>query len=170
MENAEIKTNNNYKEVVLLRCVKEKRKLRVKMISSQPFIKGANCQFPNDLRVENMYYIVRISGIKLKGKFYSVMQRDSIICKTLDILEIKQYVDMIENGTENKSNNKKRPETIYGDDDNMECIICMDCAKDSVFSPCGHYMTCSGCAANCKKCPICRADILTVFNRTEITE
>jgi hypothetical protein len=51
---------------VLLQCVKEKSKLRVKMISSSPFIKGVNCQFPRDIRQEGMYYVVKSEGVKLQ--------------------------------------------------------------------------------------------------------
>ncbi len=150
---------------VLLQCVKEKSKLRVKMISSQPFIKGINCQFPKNIRQENMYYVVKSEGVKLKGKFYTAMQKNIIVCQTFDIDEVKKYIDdLIVNTTE-----KIMPKTIFGeDDDDNECVICMCEEKDSVFSPCGHYMTCYECSIQCKSCPICRAVILSILKRNEI--
>jgi hypothetical protein len=80
-------------DYVLLQCVKEKGKLRVKMISSQPFIKGINCQFPRNIRLDGMYYIVKSTDITLKGKFYSAMGKNIIVCSTFDMNEVKIYIN-----------------------------------------------------------------------------
>lgn len=152
---------------VLLQCVKEKSKLRVKMISSQPFIKGINCQFSREARQEGMYYVVKSEGVKLKGNFYSAMQKDIIVCKTYDLNEVKKYIDNLNNLN---TTEKIRPKTIFGEDDESECIICLAEVKDSVFAPCGHYMTCSSCAIQCKSCPMCRGKITSILKRTEIAD
>lgn len=149
---------------VLLKCVKEKSRLRVKMISSQPFIKGINCQFSRNIRKEGMYYVVKSEGIKLKGNFYSAMGKDIIVCQTLNIEEVKKYIDNL--GVAEKI----RPKVIFGDDDENECAICMGEKKDSVFSPCGHFITCKGCSVQFGKCPICRATISCILNRNEIAD
>ncbi len=152
-------------EYVLLQCVKEKGKLRVKMISSQPFIKGINCQFPRNIREEGMYYVLKSTSISLKKNFYSAMQKDSIVCKTFDMNQIKKYIDGILGAGE-----KIKPAVIYGDDEDTECVICLYDTKSVVFSPCGHYITCEGCSANCKKCPLCTANIVCKLNRNEIAD
>ena len=148
---------------VLLQCIKEKSKLRVKMISSAPFIKGINCQFPKNIRQEGMYYVVKSEGVKLKGKFYSAMQKGVIVCQTFEIEEVKKYIDTLISESHNVI-----PEKIFGDDDDTECVICMCNEKDSVFSPCGHYITCEECSKQCKECPFCRAKIIVILKRMEI--
>jgi hypothetical protein len=150
-------------EYVLLQCVKEKGKLRVKMLSSQPFIKGINCQFPRNIRKQGLYYVVKSKDIHLKKNFYSAMQKGIIVCETFDLNEIKQYIDGIA-----ATDKKIKPATIYGDDDGSECVVCMCDAKDSVFSPCGHFIACGECAATCSKCPLCMAKILCIMKRKEI--
>ena len=97
-------------DYVLLQCKKVGGKLKVKMMSSQPFIKGYNCQFPKDIRQENMYYIVKSSSIRLKGTFYSAMAKDIVVCKTFDFEEIKKYINSL--SLEDK---KIKPTTIFGE-------------------------------------------------------
>jgi hypothetical protein len=74
--------------------------------------------------------------------------------------EIKQYITGLGDSV--------KPSVIYGDEDGLECVICLSENKDSVFAPCGHYMTCQGCAKQCKKCPICRSPISGILNRSEL--
>ena len=157
-------------EYVLLKRVKEKTKLRVKMMSSAPFIKNINCQFPRDIRQEGMYYVVKAEGIKLKGTFYTAMQKDIVVCKTFDLNEVKKYVNDLT--AIDKTNNTKKiiPAIIFGEDDDSECIICLNETKNTVFAPCGHYMTCSTCSVKCKTCPICRGAILAMLKRGEIAD
>lgn len=46
------------------------------------------------------------------------------------------------------------------------CSICLDQDASTVFQPCGHLCACEGCAMMVYeaqgKCPICRADILSL--------
>ncbi|AYV82641.1 MAG: hypothetical protein Hyperionvirus2_9 [Hyperionvirus sp.] len=150
---------------VLLQCVKEGSRLRVKMLSSQPFIKGINCQFPRALREVGKYFVVESTAITLKGKFYSAMKKNGIVCQTFSMDEVKKYIDGL-----SATDKKVVPKVIFGDDDggDNECVICMSDPKDSVFSPCGHFMTCKGCSVKFEKCPMCRAKIVCVLLRTEI--
>lgn len=150
-------------DYVLLQCKKVGGKLKVKMMSSQPFIKGFNCQFPRAIRQENMYYIVKASDITLKGSFYSAMGKNIILCQTFDVEEVKKYITNL--GLEDA---KIKPKTIFGEDDDNECVICYCEAKDTVFAPCGHYMTCNGCAKSCKICPVCRTPITHTLSIKEM--
>jgi len=141
-------------DFVLLQCKKIGTKLKVVMMSSQPFIKGFYCQFPRNIREADMYYVIKATDIKLNGTFYSAMKKNIILYQTFDIEEVKKYIGGLSIGDE-----KVKPKTIFGDDDNSECVICFSQPKDTVFAPCGHYMTCSGCAEACKCCPICRGAV-----------
>ena len=150
-------------EYVLLQCKKIGGKLKVKMMSSQPFIKGFNCQFPRAIRQENMYYVIKASDITLKGSFYSAMSKNIILCQTFDIEEVKKYIDDL-----SIKDDKIKPKTIFGDDEEPECVICFSNMKDTVFAPCGHYMTCNSCAKSCKACPICRGAITHLLSIKEM--
>jgi hypothetical protein len=133
------------------------------MISSQPFIKGINCQFARNIRQEGMYYIVESENITLKGKFYSAMGKNIVVCQTMSMDEVKKYVNNLGEAA------KIVPKVIFGDgDDDNECGICMGEQKDSVFSPCGHFMTCHGCSTLFENCPMCRAKIVCILRRDEI--
>ncbi|XP_006813272.1 E3 ubiquitin-protein ligase MYLIP-like, partial [Saccoglossus kowalevskii] len=39
------------------------------------------------------------------------------------------------------------------------CQVCLDNKISTAFCPCGHMMCCVPCAQECKKCPLCRAEI-----------
>jgi hypothetical protein len=145
--------------VVLLQCVKEGAKLRVKILSSSPFIQGYNCQFPRNLREEGRYFVVKTTGVKLRGNFYTV-KASEIVCQTFNRADIDVYLS--DNQTQTK------PSTIYGDETTTECIICMVADKDTVCAPCGHYMTCSACSNRCTMCPMCRTHIKSRIHISEM--
>ena len=149
-------------EYVLLQCVKEKGKLRVKMISSHPFIKGMNCQFPRGIRRESLYYVVRANAVSLKGNFYSAMQKDCVVAMTHDIDEVRRFID-----TAVRDNELLVPAKIFGDEEG-ECVVCLYDEKTQVFSPCGHFITCKECAGMTKVCPLCRANVVCVLDRADI--
>ena len=75
--------------------------------------------------------------------------------------EVKEYIN---------AQDKVTPKVIFGDDDEKECIICMDKEKNSVLSPCGHFMTCDLCSRQLTQCPICRSSIVCILNRNEIKD
>lgn len=134
---------------VLLKCVKEGGKLRVKIISPG-YNHDANCQFPRDIRVENREYLVPVTCIKfssgLQGKFFYKINKKDVI--------IKQESLTIEK--------------IYEDEANNECAICMSEEKAIVFAPCGHYCCCCVCAGKITSCPLCRVSILQRVERSQL--
>jgi hypothetical protein len=150
---------------VLLQCVKRGSKLRVQMISSHPFIKGINCQFPRAIRQQGMYYVVKQEGIVLRGNFYSAMKSNIIVCQTFDLNEAKRYVDELK-----EKNVNIVPAKIFGDDGDEECVVCMYDKKTQVFAPCGHYIVCTDCANTCVKCPLCATKIINILARNQIKD
>jgi len=136
---------------IYLKCVKEGRKLRIKIIS-QGFNNNANCRFPRNIREEGRIYKVSINNITMiqskNSYFYSIK-------KPIIIVETTEHTDNIQN-----------PITIYTDENDPDCIICLDNKKEKVLS-CGHYCLCAACINKLiqpKKCPLCRALIqYTIF-------
>lgn len=157
---------------VLLQCVKKGSKLRVQMISSHPFIKGINCQFPRNIRYEGMYYVVKQEGVTLKNNFYSAMQKNIIVCQTMNLDEVKLYINNLENcnNGNNGNNIKIIPKAIFGEDGDVECVVCLYDAREMVFSPCGHFITCNDCSKTCKKCPLCATPVGCILTRNEIKD
>ena len=130
---------------VSLVCVKEGSRLRVR-ITSPGYLNTANCQFPRNIRAVGRTYSVPATGVTLAqgpgGKYFYRVN--------------KNLVTAVVN---------KKPEKVFGDDDGSECLICMDQPKKLVFVPCGHYCSCSLCAAKLNQCPLCRCDIQTAIDR-----
>lgn len=56
------------------------------------------------------------------------------------------------------------PDVLYENEED-ECIICLDSHKDSVFIPCGHYCCCFECAEQCKDCPLCRGKFTSLIRK-----
>ena len=136
---------------VLLKCVKEGSKLRVKIISPG-YSNYANCKFPKNIRVDGRKYTVEPSDIKLtatKGKFFY-----SVNAKAIKIVDEQKETEL-----------KLSELKIYEDKDQTDCVVCMLEIVENVdlkfviLAPCGHFCTCNVCAAKLDKCPICRADI-----------
>jgi len=158
----------NQMSYVLLKCVKEGSRLRVKMMSSAPFMKGKNCQFPRNIRQDGMYYVVRSDGVSLKNNFYSAMGKDVVVCRTFSLDEVKRYI-----GELGEKDKKIRPKAIFGDDDEPECVVCMTDPKTMVFAPCGHFLTCQSCigeGSGFTKCILCCAPITCILRRDEIKD
>ena len=148
---------------VLLQCVMDS-KLKVKMISSFPYIRGINCQFPTTIRQLGMYYVVESQNIKLVQRgikpFYSMLKKEHIVKMTFEFTEIQEYL---------KTNIcQTNIIKIFGDDDSNKCVICMTDDKSIVFAMCGHYSTCESCSMQLSKCPICRAPIVARYNRSQL--
>ena len=136
---------------VLLECVQQGSKLKVKM-RSPGFILGANCQFPRALRVAGRQFEVDAEAVKLMRApsgtyFYSVKDRNKI--RTLG-----------EDGT------VALPTRVYEDADSSECVVCMCGPKTTVFVPCGHFYTCHDCSRQLTTCPICRAVITNCIDKS----
>ena len=144
-------------EHVILECVAEGSKLRVKM-KSPGYLVNSNCQFPRDLRVEGRKFKVPVEHVKLmtqRGKYFYSIKNKSVI----EIIN-NDELDAI------KQENIKKNTKVFEDDTTMDCAVCLSCEKDTVFIPCGHYYTCNECSIQLKTCPICRATITERVSKT----
>ena len=43
----------------------------------------------------------------------------------------------------------------------MECLVCSDNKRDTLFQPCAHVVTCHSCASRVKKCLLCKENVQT---------
>lgn len=141
-------------EIVELICVKERNKLRVKIITPG-YLNTANCQFPKQLRVEGRKFQVKSTNIKLiqtRGKyFYSIAGKNIINQDTYSTInsEINTITQIFEDETTN------------------ECSVCLDNEKNIVFN-CGHLYTCPDCSYRLTKCPICRIPITLRIDKNKM--
>ena len=145
-------------EKIVLICVKEKSKLRIKF-ESYTNLEGKvyynvynnryNCRFPRDLRVEGRRFEIPKSALSLSvlgsTPFYNI-NKSSI--KILDDAPLEI------------------PDKVYTCD---ECVICMDVAPNVVCLPCAHACMCKECYGymSDKRCPICRSGITGTIDYTE---
>jgi len=138
---------------VLLKCVAQGGKLRVRILSNG-YYKDSNVQFPRALRVEGCHYRVppnAISLITTRGKyFYSVTKKP--------LIKIVEEVDVMAFVLDNLK--------VYEDASTCECAICFANPKSIVMVPCGHFYTCEVCTSQLKQCPICRAPITSTINKS----
>lgn len=49
-------------------------------------------------------------------------------------------------------------------DVDLKCVVCLDGAKEIVFQPCWHQVTCPECAVRLKECPLCR-EVIAIRRR-----
>ena len=139
--------NFSESEYAILQCVKEKSKLRMKILTSS-YYTDANCQCPKNIRIADMKYYVKKSNIVLtihnsSGKYF---------------YRIHGVITPFEN-------NIIVPTTIYNDETELICIVCFENPKDIIYNPCGHYNMCNECYSKLKKkcCPTCRKDIISTL-------
>ena len=146
---------NNNVDYVILECVEEGSKLRVKM-KSNGYLIGSNCQFPRDLRVKGRMYKVPKEHVKLmtmRGKYFYSIKNKSVI----------EIIENDNNDNDNEVNNLLLKNTkIFEDTSVVECSVCLCSDKDTIFIPCGHFYTCGECSKKLTTCPICRT---TITNR-----
>ena len=131
-------------ELVILKCIKEKGKLRIKVYNNN-YLSNINCQFPRDIRKEGAYY-------SIKGPLGITETRNTIFYRATN----KESIRMISlSEIEHQSINK--------------CVVCFDKEKDIIFNPCGHFYCCYNCYLNFKKneCPICRNKIQSILNSND---
>lgn len=154
---------------VLLRCVRERGKLRVRILTAG-YNHDANCQFPRDVRIEGCYFKVKAQNIRLintRGKFYYSIARSHV--EVLGDSPDKHEFHGVRLGSRPaRFNDAAAPAataapsieniTVYEDDRTDECCICMCAEKDVVFN-CGHLYTCKACSVSVHNCPICRQRI-----------
>jgi hypothetical protein len=144
-------------DTVVLRCVKEKGKLRIKIVSPG-YAQDANCQFPRDIRVEGREYLVPrcdVTMADMKGKFFYRIKKTNI--KVVD---------------------QKFTLKVYGDENPSECPVCLrgtdevPAMRFVILVRCGHYALCAACADGCKNstgsCPLCRAPIEQIITKDQL--
>lgn len=140
---------------VILKCIKEQNRLRIKIINLG-YYNEANCQFPKNIREEGRYYSINPSDIILVTRtnkyFYKIK---------------KTNIKILENFNENDLVNQKISDNvkIYEDENCNDCCICLDEEKNSVFIPCGHFYCCLSCSKHINKCPICRIPIMNCVDK-----
>lgn len=145
-------------EKIILICVKEKNKLRIKFESyTNPegkvyynvYNNMYNCRFPRALRAEGRRFEIPKSALTLSvlgsTPFYNI---NKSCIKILDNIDLEV------------------PEKVYTCE---ECIACMDTEPNIVCLPCAHASMCKECYASLpnKRCPICRCGITGVVDYTE---
>jgi ribosomal protein L32 len=54
-------------------------------------------------------------------------------------------------------------------EDALECILCMDSKRDTLFLPCCHLNTCGECASMHSVCPTCKQPIERQVNNVYIS-
>jgi len=139
---------------VVLKCIKEKSKLRVRIVTAG-YLTTANCQFPKAIRQEGCYYEVPVENVTLITRtqkwYYSIKKN----IKILDNYQ-QQYEKVILEQIK-----------IYEDKDETECCICLTNDKKVVFVPCGHYHCCDECSGKVDKCPICRSQISQKIDKSK---
>ena len=57
------------------------------------------------------------------------------------------------------------PAAPHADDDENQCVLCLDAPMDHIIIPCGHQCVCGACAEALKReahpaCPLCREPII----------
>lgn len=149
---------------VMLKCVKEKGKLRVKIVTPG-YLSTCNVQFPRDIRIEGRMYKVDkkyISLVTTRGKyFYTVSRPFHVRGNVIQIVEGVSSADaqaIVDEHTRSYLETIK-DHVLYEDLSSTECCICMSEPKDVVFMPCFHFYCCSGCSERLSKCPICRMPV-----------
>lgn len=154
---AKIKTTTPILNVgdVLLKCVKEGSKLRVKIIS-EGYFNDANCQFPKDIRKEGRIFKVKAKDIQLaEGKAGKYFYR------------VKSGIEIYNEGNNLLPSDVTKVK-IYEDKKDSDCAVCLSVPKTTVIVPCGHFYTCNSCARQLDKCPICRGGITKLIDKTKM--
>lgn len=145
---------------VLFRCVRERSKLRVKILTAG-YMNEANCQFPRDIRKEGCYFKVKALNIRListRGKYYYSVSRGAVevLGDSPDSHEF-QGVKTVD-GSPATAASLAANITVFEDDRTDDCCICM-CESKSIVFNCGHLYTCKACSLLVHSCPICRQRI-----------
>ena len=147
-------------DYVQFKCIKEKSRLRIKIISPG-YNHEANCQFPRNIRTNGGLYKAPKSSVSFgkgpRGKFFYRVHRNSI--QIIDKKELEKDV-------------KIKINKIYEDKKDRDCLVCFENPHTIIFVPCGHYCICNECNINLKKnnyiCPMCRSHIELAVTEDQI--
>lgn len=163
--------------MIILECIKEKNKLRIRFNSfideegkvfTNVYNNLYNCQFPKNIR-EN-------------GKFYEINDNDMIIVDSnTPFYKIKKNNIRILTDEESKkyqtnSQNKNKEEILDISNlkifDIAECVVCLSIPSSIIFIPCAHMCVCTECYQGIKKtkncCPLCRRNITKIITNPNI--
>lgn len=139
---------------IILECVKEKSRLRIRFHSFvndegkrylDAYNNKYNCKFPkkDDIRKAGRYYKISEKDLKITSRqkcepFYTVSIKNPHQCivNVLDVIDIYKV---------------------------EECVICLDKKPNITLVPCGHHVTCKDCYEKYRfiknTCPLCRISI-----------
>ncbi len=152
--------NTTLEDTVKFRCVKEGKRLRVKIIT-QGYSQEANCQFPRAIRRDGGLYEAPRSAVSFgagpRGKFFYRVSARSV-----------RVLDKEPDATIEAKVNK-----IYEDQEDTDCVICYEIPHELVYVPCGHFCSCMAChtkmwGMNERRCPLCREQITLAVTRDRI--
>jgi hypothetical protein len=164
--------------LVYLQCIKDGSRLRVRILSSGYFT-TANCQFPRALREEGRYFSAPVSSVRLAGNsgtyFYRVKHPITVLTErpTPEQLRSSQIEESEHESRIVEPSKKKRkvqveqpvckPVRVFENEEEPNCVICLDNVKEIILVPCGHYCLCKSCftklsevSYGSRKCPMCR--------------
>jgi hypothetical protein len=152
---------------IVLKCVKEKSKLRIKFHSytdaegkvyGNAYDNNLNCMFPKELRVEGRFYEIEEDALELVARpgvkpFYRVVGGSIKVVSSSGTVELTTTVE------------EASVAKIY---EIAECVVCLSDDSSEVLVPCGHKCMCKSCAnqlyRSTRKCPICRKYITTLLS------
>ena len=158
--------------MIILQCVSEKNKLRIRFhcyvddegkIFMNVYNNDYNCQFPKNIRVEGLFYQIPDNDMSIiddgkKTPFYKVSKNN---IKILSTEEAKIY-----NKTDNFNDLDVSKLKLY---EVAECVICFSEPSSIIFIPCAHNALCKNCYESVKKCnnkcPLCRKNICNIIER-----
>lgn len=158
--------------MIILECVKDKNKLRIRFNS---FIDNEGKVFTNVYN--NIYNCQFPKNIRENGRFYEIEDNDLIIVDSITpFYKIKKKNIRILSDEESKiykKNNVKEEDIselkIYEIGD---CVVCLSIPSNIIFIPCGHMCVCNECYQGLKKikncCPLCRRNITKVITNDNI--
>jgi hypothetical protein len=58
-----------------------------------------------------------------------------------------------------KAAEEKASKAVDDLEDALECVVCYERKRDTLYTPCGHFNTCGVCASMNSLCPTCRTPI-----------
>jgi uncharacterized protein YxjI len=143
-------------EYIILKCIKEKNKLRIKFHSftdkngktfTNIYNQNYNCRFPKNIRQEGMYYRINSDDLVLADKnkgqpFYNINFNNIQLIDNYEININDINIFKVE-----------------------ECVICFENNPNQIFLPCAHQCICLDCYKQLVKkcCPLCRRDIIKII-------
>ena len=75
-------------------------------------------------------------------------------------LALKIFLFLSWSFREYKRENNKNQE-LSQTSSSIECLVCSDNKRDTLFQPCSHIVTCHSCASRVKKCLLCKENVQT---------